>query len=657
MRRRTALAAALGAALAAAHLGLAAPVAAASSATTTLSRSATYTCQYSGLESTIQVPGGLPAPALPSLGGTDDVKVEVHLAAPARVSVGDTLRLHGTAVFTFGPAATITNLSTAFRLSSDTFGVQVSLGSTSRLLRVERLTSTTSRSGPIPGTSVVTTTWQLPDYLVPTTTNSTLSFALPTAPLVTNPVGTDPASVTFAAGLTSNSAVQPSRTAACTLDRHQRTALGRAVIVPSPAPTPAPTKSIGIAAPAALGPPPLALGAPTAAKVVAAPSVVRAARPALSAAPIPAATARSGVAVSGWGLAGIIAFAGGGLLLAAAALLRPRRLLARLTGRTALAVTVAAAAPLSVIGGMPPPRADAAGGQAQVTLGCVYERVGTDPSDKQLTEPTGVSISLNLPGVVHPGDVVALTGSASVQAPEEIRAEAAKLAYSELDVVSTSFSTGLTLGAGGRHILPADRWQTGRTQISNPLVVTAPLYFPAFRVPTDATSITLDLPHNDVVPRLPAPYSNAETPPRLALELYATASGNGTTVRYIVSCWRTDRSAGVIATIPVRARPDVASATTRRPDQTAGPTAASAATASRAPVSAGAHPGAQKQHGMPEAAPSDAAPLLHSAAGSTQPSRGGLVVPGWLLISLIGGGAGLYLVAGYLWLRRHSALD
>ena len=113
--------------------------------------------------------------------------------APAKVAAGEALKLKGSATFTFGPNATATNGSTVFTFLSDSFGLDVSSGGQHRFLRIAELTSTRSE----PGSSEVTATWSLPDYLVPSTATGQLKLSLPHEAVVTNPVSTSPESVDF----------------------------------------------------------------------------------------------------------------------------------------------------------------------------------------------------------------------------------------------------------------------------------------------------------------------------------------------------------------------------------------------------------------------------------------------------------------------------
>ena len=258
-----------------------------------------------------------------------------------------------------------------------------------------------------------------------------------------------------------------------------------------------------------------------------------------------------------------------------------------------------------------------------MTLVCVYEAQGSDPSDVPKDQPTGLSITLDVPASVAPGDVLTLTGSASVQAPEDIRNQASQLGYTTLDAISDWFSVGLTVGSGERQVFLADRWQTGKTAFSNPLVVRGPLYFPSFKVPDDAAARSAwSSPATRWSTAGPRPTRTATRRPKVAVEFLASVSGNGTSATYVVSCWRNDNGAGTIATIPVtkdsattpattptgpprgprRLRAPAGRSSRARGPASAGGAATQAATAVPAPVKvpAGDRPG----HGHRPAVPS-----------------------------------------------------
>jgi hypothetical protein len=342
------------------------------------------------------------------------------------------------------------------------------------------------------------------------------------------------------------------------------------------------------------------------------------------------------------------AFVVGGLFLAVASDRRLRRPALAVAAVLALMVV---STPLTV-----QPRADAAGGQAQVTLVCVYEAQGSDPNDVPKDQPTGFSISLDVPRSVTPGQVVTLTGSASVQAPEDIRRQASQLGYTTLDAISDSMSVGLTIGSGKRQVFTADRWQTGKTAFSNPLVVRGPLNFPSFKVPNDAKgSIALELPRNEVVNRRPPPYRNAHTPPKVAVEFLASVSGNGTSATYIVSCWRNDKGSGLIAKIPVAA-PGAQSGTVA--GSTGATTAGGAATAATPAGTAKAQKPGQAAGGVPTAtaATTAASPLLQGATANpmpvSSPTSQDIVVPTWLAVLLGALALGGYGFATFNYLVR-----
>ena len=555
-----------------------------------LGTKATYNCQYDGPESEITVPNGLPAPDLPATGGNDDVAVKVTVDAPKTVEAGEPLRLKGSATFVFGPNATATNGATIFRFLSDSFGLDIGDGLSHRFVRIAELRTTQSEAG----SSKVTARWSLPDYLVPGTAQS-LSLALPYEALATNPVSSSPESVAFTGTLETDSRLQPERTVACSLPqdlegKEQDTTVGSIKVVggTSGATAVGGSSTTGGAAPAASAPAgssaPAGAAAPASAPgaapgAAAQPAAAQEAATTLAGEAVPPATVAPGLRVPAWLLPFAIAFVLGGPVTALASYRRARR--ATIATAAVLALLVVPS-PLN-----PKVPAQAATGQAQITMICVYEAEGSDPNDVPKDQPTGVNITLDVPESVAPGQVVSLTGSASVQAPEDIRRQASQFGYTTLDAISYSFSVGLTIGSGSRQVFVADRWQTGKTAFSNPLVVRGPLNFPAFKVPEDATgSVKLELPRNEVVDRRPPPYRNAHTPPKVAVEFMAEVSGNGTSATYIVSCWRNDKSVGTIADIPVKT---AGSAPAAAPSAVAGAAPSQAAAAAGpAPAAAGA---------------------------------------------------------------------
>jgi hypothetical protein len=668
-----------------------------------LTRSASYTCQYSGVESGTTVPGGLPAPVLPSFGGSDPVTVDVQVDAPKQVAPGEPLKLTGEATFTFGANATATNASTVFTFLTDSFGLVATIGTQKRFLRIaELITSRSTADSP-----VVTARWSLPDFLVPSTASGELTLSLPTDASVTNPVSTSPESVAFTGELQTDSALQPNRAVGCALMPNQNTAIGAVKVAaaatdgesasPSPTPTPAgdgastgnvPASGVGATAsnlpPAApIGSAPSGVTPPVAAQPASEEAVAQAV---LAVEAIPPETVPQGLRLPPWAMLFVGAFVAGGVFLAVASHRRLRQLtvgaflLALLVVPTSLnppAPAEAASAPAGVA-------VAAAPGQAQITLVCVYEAQGSDPSDVPKDQPTGLSITLEVPASVTPGEVLTLTGSASVQAPEDIRSQASQLGYTTLDAISDAFSVGLTVGSGQRQVFPADRWQTGKTAFSNPLVVSGPLYFPSFKVPADASgSIKLELPRNEVVDRRPPPYQNGNTPPKVAVEFMASVTGNGTSATYIVSCWRNDDGSGLIATIPVAK----GSATTPATTPAAGSTAPAAGGQTQQPVTGAGQtvaPPAQAPAGTaadpaagdaadPAAAPTagqvvagtapgttvGTGPALQGAAepptlASAQPASQDVVVPTWLAVVTVLLAAGAYGFAGWNHLRMRS---
>lgn len=627
-----------------------------------LTSEASYKCQYAGLESAIKTPAGLGLglPSLgfdlPSLGGSDSVKVAVEVAAPKAVVPGEPVKLSGKATFTFGTFATATNLSTAFKFLSDDFGVNVTAGSYQRLLRIADLTTSQSSLG----TPVVTTTWTLPEFLLPSSATGDLTLSLPEEAIVTNPVTTRPKAVAFTGSLQSDSFLQPKRAVACALAADQDTTIGSvklAAAVPPEAPTTDETPGTGSGVPPLAGggiAPPLAApglpgAVPPAGPVVEGPTTIAP----LASEAIPPATVKDGVRLPAWVLLLIGAFVATGIVLA---LSSHRRL--RLLAATAVVLALLVApTPLN-----PTPAAEAASARAQVTLICVYNDTNAAADARARDQPTGLAISLDVPASVAPGDVVSLSGTATVQAPEDIRSQAAGLGFNQLDAISDTLSVGMTVGAGKRQVVTADRWQTGKTAFGNPLVVSAPLNFGSFRVPATASgSIKLELPRNEVLSRRPPPHSNPRTPARTALEFLASVSGNGAKATYLVACWRSDKGNGLIATIPVSksAAPGTGSGNpgtgAGQPpaapgaNPTTGATPGSIAPGATPPTGV-ASPGAPVAPGTGGTPTVAGEPILQGVpTGAKQTAYADDVpVPTWLLITL-----GVLTVAGYGFAARN----
>jgi hypothetical protein len=633
-----------------------------------LKRAATYTCQYTGVEAGVAAPGGLPTPVLPALGGSDPVKVEVQVKAPSEIAPGEPLKLSGTTTFTFGTNATATNASTVFTFLSDSFGVDAAVAGQHRFLRIASLKTTTSTVD----SAVVTAKWTLPDYLVPSTASGQLTLSMPHEALATNPVSTSPESVAFTGKLLTDSTIQPTRTVACALDAGQDTAIGAVKVAGEPVvepsesaseePAPPTVGGGGLPAPGVDPAAPVASAPPPGTAETAAPGAVSDA--VLAGEPIPPATVEQGLRLPAWAMLFVGAFLAGGLFLAVSS----RRRLRLLAAAAVLGLFVVPT-PLN-----PPTTAEAApaaaaAGQAQVTLICVYEAQGSDPSDVPKDQPTGVSLTLDVPASVTPGEVLTLTGSASVQAPEDIRAQASQLGYTTLDAISDAFSVGLTVGSGSRQVFVADRWQTGKTAFSNPLVVRGALYFPAFKVPDDASgSIKLELPRNEVVDRRPKPYQNAHTPPKVAVEFQAVVTGNGTSATYIVSCWRNDDGAGLIASIPV-VKESATTPTTPGTTPTTGSTAPATGGATPPPATGAGQPvtpadgatGAVSPGtvvpGTAPGAATNTVPQLQGATAAAAPAPAAsqdVVVPTWLALLAVLFAAGTYGYAGWNRLRLRA---
>ena len=403
---------------------------------------------------------------------------------------------------------------------------------------------------------------------MPSTASGQLTLSLPHEALVTNPVSTSPESVAFTGELQTDSAVQPNREVACALMPNQDTAIGRSRWLAAPAGG----SSLRLVAggrrrrrsrrPRAARRPPsrrrprrprAAPPAPPRPRRHCRRPAGAVAQTVLAAEPIPPATVAQGLRLPPWAMLFVGAFVAGGLFLALASHRRLRQLtagafvvLALLVVPTPLNPSAPAEAATGRTG------AAAATGQAQTTLICVYEAEGSDSSEVPKDQPTGLSITLDVPASVTPGEVLTLTGSASVQAPEDIRNQASQLGYTTLDAISDC-----VLGGAHRRLrrapgLPrgplADRQDRVQQPARGPGTAVLPLLQGAGRRQRrDQAGAAPQRGGRPEAPAVPEPQHAAEGRRRVPGQV----TGNGTSATYIVSCWRNDNGSGLIATIPV----------------------------------------------------------------------------------------------------------
>ncbi|MFT4298182.1 MAG: hypothetical protein QM597_00875 [Aeromicrobium sp.] len=171
----------------------------------------------------------------------------------------------------------------------------------------------------------------------------------------------------------------------------------------------------------------------------------------------------------------------------------------------------------------------------------------TAAAGQKYADESAMTMQLQVPTVVSPGQVVSLRGTAALQLSEEM--DMAEGYLSTVEGYSDTLSVAVTVN-GKTFTHRANRWQTGKTALKSPFVVKGGVTFPTFTVPANAVgSIKIALPQNNVVdtPLYPE-YSDVKT---VAFTARATASGSMGTYNYDVACYQPTPTAGVIAEIPV----------------------------------------------------------------------------------------------------------
>jgi hypothetical protein len=247
------------------------------------------------------------------------------------------------------------------------------------------------------------------------------------------------------------------------------------------------------------------------------------------------------------------------------------------------------------------------------------------PSKKPiLTSSMQLSMQLNVPTSVQAGQTVALRGTLSLQFPEEL-ATYAKTLVDSANGYSDTITIGLTMN-GRTTMFRADRWQTPNVKVANPLVVRAPLTFPAFTVPTGSRgSIALAMPHGGV---LKNPYF--ASPGSVTFTAAAQASGALLSANFYLAC----ASSGTPPKFASISIGGSASTTPTGSSTAAGPAAGGAApTASADPSAAAANPFTDPTE------PSAVAGSTTTAtrdAGFSQDDRQGVYVPAGVLVVLGG---------------------
>ena len=224
--------------------------------------------------------------------------------------------------------------------------------------------------------------------------------------------------------------------------------------------------------------------------------------------------------------------------------------LSRLT-RPTLAVFLVAVASAAAV----PSPAIAAGtitisGQAAYTCDL---KVQTYPAEKS---DVTMQMQLTAPATVQPGQTVALRGTMTLQFSEQVRQNTTAAGTTSVDGYSTSVSV-VTKTAGTSGIQRADRWQTSPSRVSNPMQVTAPLSFPSFKVPDNATgAVQVGLPQNDVTDNIVLKDSTAKVAFSIVSRIVGPAFAQGASVE--LSCFLPRENPAIIGSIPVTSAGTVA---------------------------------------------------------------------------------------------------
>jgi len=167
------------------------------------------------------------------------------------------------------------------------------------------------------------------------------------------------------------------------------------------------------------------------------------------------------------------------------------------------------------------------------------------PSKKPImTSSMQLSMQLAVPASVQPGQRLSLRGTMSLQFPEEL-ATYGKTLVDTANGFSDTMSVALTLN-GRTTVLRADRWQSPNVKVENPLIVRAPVSFPAITVPSGSTgSIKLAMPRDGV---LKNPYF--ATPSAVAFTAAAQAHGALLNADFYLACAGASTTP-TFATIPI----------------------------------------------------------------------------------------------------------
>lgn len=283
---------------------------------------------------------------------------------------------------------------------------------------------------------------------------------------------------------------------------------------------------------------------------------------------------------------------------------------------------------------------------AQSTYDCQASTAGSANANYKVT----MRMQLDAPDAVQPGQKVDLAGVLTMQFDESLYNNAHLIGVSEVDGYSTTLST-TTLINGKKSVVFANRWQTSPAPLRDPIVVTAPITFPSFTVPSNASgTVELGLPQNETVPN-----SVSSSPATVAFNAVANAKTSSGSLQLKLACYLSGTAPGVLGRIPVSATPSAgqqqpAAAASGKPGVglPASTPVAPGAPAAQVPAPA---PGAAVQPGAVAASPTGSG-VASSAAGDspsatlasqpTAPTTAGVYVPTGLLVF---GGAAVCLAS------------
>jgi hypothetical protein len=144
----------------------------------------------------------------------------------------------------------------------------------------------------------------------------------------------------------------------------------------------------------------------------------------------------------------------------------------------------------------------------------------------------GIRLSLSVPATAAPGTKFSPKGTFSLQFPESVYQIDRALGITSAEASSDNIA--MTVVSGGKSSrLVAYRWDSGSQPVRNPMVVTAPIAFPAITVPAGASgAVQMYMPENGAVKN-----PIAEGPATVAFTLNGTTHGSSGTTEAWISCW------------------------------------------------------------------------------------------------------------------------